>query len=157
MLYTFFRGTFRQNIDKIPIIWYNLQSNYYYFEEGYNTMTGGGLMDDAPMLFIKAWNDKDSKGVNVHLRPETQGKSLYGVDFRFSGRSFSLDEKTFEKLCNRIYTNSKNLMQVTTSADDFRSGIMYVAVLFCNHGYNPKIVTKTLDFILNKVFPSLTI
>jgi len=117
---------------------------------------------DGPMHFINKWNaSNDAKRMQVFLRPETQNgcahesDNLFGIDVRFPSNGFKMDAETFDELRNRVYTSSKGLMQVMTSVDSFRTGVMYIAVLFCNHGYTPKIIAKTLDFLMNEVFPDL--
>jgi len=117
---------------------------------------------DSPVLFICDWNvSANAQSLKVYLRADTQASctygsdELFGVDIRFPSNRFKVAEETFDKLRNRIYANSKNLMQVTTSFDLFRVGAMYITVLCANHGYNPAIVTRTLNFLLNEVFPDL--
>lgn len=90
------------------------------------------------------------------MRPEVYDNELFGVEFRFSGRLFDIgDEATFNKFCNRVHTMSKGSMLVSTDLMNFRVGILQIKVLFYNHGYSPRIVYKTLKFILEEVFPSL--
>lgn len=112
-------------------------------------------MSGEVVQFINEWNAEKSKKTKISIRLENGGEDLYGVDFRFRRRHYSLDEKTFKTLRSRVYTNSKNLMKVTSSYEDFISGILYVSILFQNIGYNPKKLVKTLHFILDDVFPEL--
>lgn len=106
-----------------------------------------------PMYFIDEWNRTNR--MKIHLRPVTHDSNLYGVEARFVGNSFAMGETAFDVFRNRIFTTSKGLMQVMTGIDEFRSGVLYLAVLFCNHDYSPKIVTRTLDLIFNEIFPDL--
>lgn len=106
-----------------------------------------------PMYFIDEWNRTNKQ--KIFLRPVTYDSNLYGVEARFFGNSFDIGEVEFDTFCNRVLANSKGLMQVMTGIDEFRSGVLYIAILFCNHDYSPVTVTRTLDFLFNEVFPDL--
>lgn len=108
------------------------------------------------MMFIQGWN-ASSHQVRAYLRAEVQDGLLFGVEVRFRGQDFPIDTETFEQLCSRIFSVSKGCMQTTSTEDDFRSGILHIAVLFCNHGYTPAIITSTLEFILNEILPEIAI
>lgn len=110
---------------------------------------------DNPMQFIDKWNQTKAKSCKIYLRPEAHGDQLYGVEFRFNGQSLNINEDKFISLCSRVFSDSKGTMQITTDIGSFHSGILYATVLFCNHGYSPKIICRTLDFILDEIFPDL--
>lgn len=106
--------------------------------------------------FINDWNASEHQP-RVALRAVTQGDRLFGVEVRFCGREFRTDAEIFNTLCNRIFSVSKGSVQVTSSEGDFRSGILYIAVLFFNHGYQPEYITETLKFITDEILPDLKI
>ena len=91
----------------------------------------------------------------VFLRPIEYGGKLYGVEVRFSTILYRRDDIDFEALCARIGSRSKSLLCIMTDYKAFCAGIIYLAVNFCGHNYNPKIIEESLRFLTDEVLRSL--
>lgn len=106
--------------------------------------------------FIKNWNSEQTLGKGnekIMVCPNVYDDTFYGFDFRFV--HCDVDDEKFERLKQRVFMTSRNLLQVTSSLDECKSGILNVAAFPCNHGYSDNAVQTGINVILTELLPDL--
>ena len=107
--------------------------------------------------FIKTWEQNEAKHRKIHLLNVCDSSGhIYTIEIRYSATLFRcIDNEQFTNLVNSIGRRSGGVLRISSSMDDFNTGIISIKVAFCNHSFNEKRVTKTLRYLLEDYFSSI--
>ena len=109
--------------------------------------------------FIKTWEKEEADQRKIHLLSiRDENDRVYAIEIRYSATLFHcIDDEHFTQLVNSIGRRSGGVLRISSSLDDFNTGIISVKVASCNHSFNEGRVIKTLRFLMEDYFTSIAV
>ena len=107
-----------------------------------------------PSTFVEEFNSAHENPPNsAKIILQGGGREIYGVKIRFLELHHRFETSQFEDMQIVVQNFSRGGIILDSSYEAANRGIINLSVNFCNHRYNPGLITKVLEYIVNIALP----
>ena len=96
------------------------------------------------------------RDADICLMPIIYSDQVYGIEIRFTATMYGhrCEEEDFKSVVSTILDKSGETLKVSSTWEDFWSGVLSLKVAFCNHEYDDDIIIDTLQLLITEIIPS---
>ena len=118
-------------------------------------MKGGDDVGLDILKYIEEWELNDAEHAKMHAMALGTENFVYGIEVRFSATKYDLSRERYDDMRDVVKRRSSGCLSISSSYEEFHSGIISLKLAFCNHGFNDRKVTTVVKTLLEEIIPSM--